>query len=83
MAAKVWAEYATFCEPPGKGELVVTLIGVAAMVRAKTLVPVAVRVSVACAVKLKAPEADGVPDSTPPVLSVMPVGSAPAETAQV
>jgi len=39
--------------------------------------------SVTVTVKLNVPDAVGVPDSTPPELSVSPVGSAPEVTAQV
>ena len=43
--------------------------------------PVPVELSVAVAVKLKAPPAVGVPDSTPELLSVNPAGNAPVVTA--
>jgi hypothetical protein len=39
--------------------------------------------SVTVTVKLNVPDAVGVPDSTPPELSVSPVGRAPEVTAQV
>ena len=58
-------------------------IGVAAMLRSKILVPKALSVSVAFALKLNAPGALGVPESTPALLRDMPEGSAPAETVQV
>ena len=83
VAARVCDVYATFCDPAGSGELVVTVIGAAAMLRANTLEPVAESVSVASAVKLNAPEAVGVPESTPAVLKLMPGGSVPPETVQV
>ena len=58
-------------------------IGAAVILSAKALVPLALSVSVAFAVKLKVPLAVGVPESTPAVLSDMPAGSAPAETVQL
>jgi len=84
VAVRVVLGYATFTAL--LGTLAVVMVRVPAIVKLYTWVAVnavGVVLSVTLAVKVKGPDAVGIPLRTPPELSVIPAGNAPALTVQV
>ena len=82
VAASV-TEYGIVTCPLGSGLLVVICSGAGEILICIAAVEVCAAASVTLTVKLAGPDAVGVPDSTPALESVNPLGTAPALTLQV